>query len=196
MNGAINVTQQPKVPTKLRYTLGRPISDSKWGWNLDKDDTDTEITLEWFKLFVDYECLSDEIKNSPRVRKCQQKLESIFGAGNAARGALQITQDYLSLLWPAAIDAMITNPAGGSYFRNLPVKIVVTTPAIWSPQACDRTRGAVRRAIRDCRSSPFGAILALDLVSEPEAAARACLTMSTTNYRQASTNHHLCMDFR
>ena len=187
MNGALNVTQQPKVPTKLRYNLDRPISESKWGWNLDEDDTDTEITMEWFKLFLNYEYLSDDIKNSPRVKRSRQKLERIFGEGNAANGAFQATYDYISFLWPAAIEAMVSLKGGG-YFCNLPIKIVITTPAIWSPQACERTKKAVKKAILERGTSPFGAILALDLVSEPEAAARACLTMSTTDQRQASTS--------
>jgi hypothetical protein len=188
MNGAINVSQQPKVPTKLRYKLRRPISESKWGWNLDKDDTDTEITLEWFKLLLNYECLSDDVKNSPRVKKCRQKVERIYGPGNIADGAFQVTHDYMSFLWPAAINAMVGS-LGEGYFDNMPFKIVITTPAIWSPQACDRTRAAVTRAIRECRSSPFGPRLALELVSEPEAAARACLTVATTSHRQVRTSY-------
>jgi len=71
---------------------------------------------------------------------------------------------------------------GRQFFHDLPCKVVLTKPAIWSPQACFRTRNAAKRAISR-NLEPFGRLLALELVSEPEAAALAVLNTPVITQR-------------
>lgn len=180
-----NVTQEPKVPTKIRYEQlsGNTFSPSEWGWNLGKDDTSVSITLEWFKLFLNYEAMSNEDKNSPRVKLSLEKLERIFGRGNAISGAGQATKDFISFLWPAALQAM-GNLKGASYFGGMPIKLVVTTPSTWTSPAVNRTRTAVESAIDKCGQSFLGPVMSINIVPEPEAAARACLNPTEISHRQ------------
>lgn len=173
LNGSDGTYTQAKIPTKIRYRRDRPTSEALWGWNLNDGDDENEITFEWFKLILNYEALEERVKVSPRVKSTFEKLETIYNRGSAIPGAVQITTDYLRLLWKSTVHAMVAKE-GYQFFHDLPCKVILTKPAIWSPKACSRTRNAARKAISG-NLEPFGRLLALELVSEPEAAALAVL---------------------
>ena len=167
-NGSNLNIASAKVPSKIRYRRGKPYA---WGFNLEDTDTFDNITFDWFKLILDYDELPGGIKASRRVQSTYAKLRK-YGNGDPIETAVQVTADYLRLLWNNVLEA-IQEEMGQGWIDGLLCKVVITKPAIWSQEACSRTEQAARMAIIP-NKRPFRRI-DLELIAEPEAAAHAVL---------------------
>lgn len=145
-----SVANQDKVPSKLSYQNGSP-----WHWG-NKVDT-KELSLSWFKLLLDSQ---NEIgKSSDNVSGTLRQLTAL------GKSAEDITVDFLRLIWQYTKDD-IRKLRGDDWADMYKLRAVLTVPAIWSPNAQDKTLSIARRA-----GLPDG----VSLVSEPEAAALAIL---------------------
>ena len=147
-----------KVPTKIAYS--RYGNVSSWGFDLEPKDRQ----LSWFKLL-----LCDETKRrAASQREFLDKLESDVAA--LQKTPLDVVADYLHKLWTHATEAL-QSKIGPELFDQLPIKLVLTVPAIWDHQAQELTREAAERAGLRSRVN-----VELEMVSEPEAAARYVLS--------------------
>jgi hypothetical protein len=143
-----------KVPTRISY--------SKYGavvnWGFDHDIQDRQ--LSWFKLL-----LCEETKRrAASQRSFLNKLEADMKSLN--KSAVDIAADYLNRLWSHATSTLKSR-FGEVFFEDVQIKLVLTIPAIWDHQAQEMTKMAARKAGMMNRPNTR-----LELVSEPEAAAR------------------------
>jgi hypothetical protein len=134
-----------------------------WGHAITED----EDAIRWFKLLLlKDEDLQDDIRDSSFLNKAKTKLLELGITPE------QAVADYLSLLWDHTMSSM-KRARGAGAVDGLPLKVVLTVPAIWKPYAHEKMRNAARAAgILNPR--PCGETT-LKLVSEPEAAALATL---------------------
>jgi len=86
------------------------------------------------------------------------------------KAPIDVVADYLHRLWTHATEAL-QSKLGPELFDQLPIKLVLTVPAIWDHQAQELTRQAAEKAGLVSRIN-----VDLELVSEPEAAARYVLS--------------------
>jgi len=86
--------------------------------------------------------------------------------------AIDAAADYLRQLWKYTIES-IEREFGAQPVRGLPFRVIVTVPAMWKPNAMERTREAAKRA--GILESRLCGKTTLDLIPEPEAAALATL---------------------
>jgi molecular chaperone DnaK (HSP70) len=82
------------------------------------------------------------------------------------KAPVDVVADYLQRLWEHAVSTLKSR-FGAAFFDNLQIKLVLTIPAIWDHQAQELTRKAAHKAGMMKRGN-----MKLELVSEPEAAAR------------------------
>jgi len=143
-----------KVPTRISYSKYRSISS----WGFDHDAQDRQ--LSWFKLLL---CEGTK-KRAAAQRTFLNKVEEDMKCLD--KSAVDVTADYLNRLWGHATTTFKSR-FGESYFENLQIKLVLTVPAIWDHHAQELTREAAHKAGMMKRPN-----MKLELVSEPEAAAR------------------------
>lgn len=149
-NPQATVATHEKVPTKIAYKGGKPVT---WGYNIGSG----EQCFQWFKILLDPE-------NKYR-KHAQQPLESQQLMGSINKTADEVVADYMRMLWDyTKLD--IARLKGDNWQSAYELKIVITVPAIWSDAAKVRTKKAAEAA---------GIPSNISLVSEPEAAAHAVL---------------------
>lgn len=146
-----------KVPSKIAYSKDGNVTS----WGFDHDPVDNQFS--WFKLL-----LSEDTKSRRR---------HVLGSLEAAMQSLQkapvdVVADYLNRLW-RHVSEVLKNKLGEYLFECLPIRLVLTVPAVWDHAAQELTRMAAEKAGLMARSN-----LELTLVSEPEAAARYVLNDS------------------
>ena len=142
---------------------------------------------------LDYEELPPNIKNSVRVREIYNKLanrcprsEDLDYRDQAAiQAAMQVTRDYLELLWNHAL-TVILNGYSQSWALGMHCKVNITKPAIWSQKASARTQKVAEDAILP-NAQDFESVT-ISLVSEPGAAAYAVLQAPSVTKRPDLTH--------
>ncbi|PKS07026.1 hypothetical protein jhhlp_005623 [Lomentospora prolificans] len=142
-----------KVPTRLRYQG----NDTQWGFKIPVNAPQHEI-LEWFKLDLD--------PTLPTIG--QPTGEEITGG----RTADVLVADYLAALRDHLACTLQTK-FGPQIVSTASFSFVVTVPAIWSETAKDRITHAFRTVLS---VPPWPQNPAIEIVSEPEAAAVSSLT--------------------
>ena len=143
-----------KVPTRISYSKYNNISS----WGFDHDPQDTQ--LSWFKLLL---CEATK-KRAAAQRSFLDKLERDMKSLD--KKPVDVVADYLHRLWGHATDNLKSR-FGEDFFESVQIKIVLTIPAIWDHAAQQLTKDAAHKA--GIMSRPN---MKLELVSEPEAAAR------------------------
>jgi hypothetical protein len=143
-----------KVPTRISYSKYRNISS----WGFDHDAQDTQ--LSWFKLLL---CEATK-KRAAAQRSFLDKLENDMKSLD--KKPVDVVADYLHRLWGHATTTLKSR-FGEAFFEDVQIKIVLTIPAIWDHAAQQLTEHAAKKAGITSRPN-----MKLELVSEPEAAAR------------------------
>jgi len=166
----------PKVPTRMRYRRDNYATCKSWGFDAQKPDSQEEMSIEWFKLILDYEALDDKVKDAKRVKDTYRKLQSMSNDDPTVT-ATRVASEYLRVLWDKALLDIRKRLPTKDFMESLTCKVMLTKPAIWSQRGCARTNNAIKAAIIPGQNprGPFRKI-SIDLVSEPEAAAHAILS--------------------
>lgn len=138
-------------------------SAPSWGYDVSVN----EEALKWFKLL-----LIDDKDQPECLRNSSQLLSARSTMKQAGKFPVEITADYLRLLWSHSLEN-IGRAVGKQMLDIAKFVVVVTLPAIWPHYAQMRMREAVKLAgILDERA---GGQTLLSFVSEPEAAALATM---------------------
>ncbi|KAL2694137.1 hypothetical protein Neosp_000709 [[Neocosmospora] mangrovei] len=155
-----------KVPSAVLYNQ-MVAGDFDWGYAAPIG----EDVLRWFKLLlVDENDLPFKIRTSPHVMTARALIRQL------KKTPVEVIGDYLGALWKHSREN-IMRAVGQRVFKIARLHFVVTLPAIWPHYARTRMEEALRLAeIRDHR--PAGETI-VDFISEPEAAALACLEGSS-----------------
>ncbi|KAI8671215.1 hypothetical protein NCS57_00595700 [Fusarium keratoplasticum] len=155
-----------KVPSAVFYDQ-MTAGESSWGYAVPIG----EGVLRWFKLLlVDENDLPSEIRSSPHVATARALIKQL------KKTPVEVIGDYLGELWKHSREN-IMRAVGQRVFKISRLHFVVTLPAIWPHYARTRMEEAlVRAGIREAR--PAGETI-VDFISEPEAAALACLEGSS-----------------
>ncbi|RDW62305.1 hypothetical protein BP6252_11738 [Coleophoma cylindrospora] len=146
-----------KVPSKISYSEdGNVVS-----WGFDHDPLDKQFS--WFKLLLS--------------KETAEQRRDILGSMEADMKSLRkdpvdVVADYLNRLWEHA-SGVLKGKLGEYLFECLPIRMVLTVPAVWDHAAQELTRTAAKKAGLVSRAN-----VELTLVSEPEAAARYILNDS------------------
>ena len=117
----------------------------------------TEASFKWFKILLDP---TSKFRGVAEPVVTSQNL-----LGSLDKTAEDVAADYLRLIWQYTKND-IQKLKGAEWERDYAVRVVLTVPAIWSPKAKDTTLRVAKAA---------GLPSAVQLVSEPEAAALAVL---------------------
>ncbi|EEU45996.1 uncharacterized protein NECHADRAFT_79049 [Fusarium vanettenii 77-13-4] len=155
-----------KVPSAVFYDLMTE-GDFSWGYEVPIG----EDVLRWFKLLlVDENDPPFKIRTSPHVMTARALIRQL------KKTPVEVIGDYLGALWKHSREN-IMRAVGQRVFKIARLHFVVTLPAIWPHYARTRMEEALMRAgIREPR--PAGETI-VDFISEPEAAALACLEGSS-----------------
>ena len=128
---------------------GRP---ERWGYDVRLNDE----SFKWIKILLEenhkYATIVQPVQNSDTLLRKVHKT------------AQDVVADYLKLLWEYTVEDI--RKFYPDYEELFNLRVVLTVPAIWSPAAKDKTRGAAKIA---------GMPDTIKLVTEPEAAALATL---------------------
>ena len=145
---ALNASKE-KVPSLITYMNGRP---ERWGYDVRLNDE----SFKWIKILLEenhkYATIVQPVQNSDTLLRKVHKT------------AQDVVADYLKLLWEYTVEDI--RKFYPDYEELFNLRVVLTVPAIWSPAAKDKTRGAAKIA---------GMPDTIKLVTEPEAAALATL---------------------
>lgn len=145
---------EAKVPTRISYSQYGNVSS----WGFDHDAQDRQ--LAWFKILL---CEEAKRRAEPRLAFLNQLEEDM---GSLGKEPVDVAADYLHRLWSHAT-TLFKSRFGEVFFENLQIKFVLTVPAIWDHRAQELTKEAAVKAGMMSRNN-----MKLELVSEPEAAAR------------------------
>lgn len=147
-----------KTPTRIAYDQNKNVTT--WGYGAESTET-----VEWFKmLLLEYEDMDRDARRSDRIEKARERLADL------QMSPVEVISDYLRLLWShtiRAIDAHYTRTA----IDEIPFRVIMTVPAMWTQAAVDKMRDAALRAGILARRQFSDT--SLEFVSEPEAAAMA-----------------------
>ncbi|RSL70212.1 hypothetical protein CEP53_001940 [Fusarium sp. AF-6] len=151
-----------KVPSAVFYDQMTE-GDFSWGYAVPIG----EHVLRWFKLLlVDEIDLPFKIRTSRHVTAARALIKQLN------KTPVEVIGDYLGKLWKHSREN-IMRAVGQRVFKIARLHFVVTLPAIWPHYARARMEEAlVLAGIREAR--PAGETI-VDFISEPEAAALACL---------------------
>ncbi|RSM02208.1 hypothetical protein CEP52_008083 [Fusarium oligoseptatum] len=151
-----------KVPSAVFYDQMTE-GDFSWGYAVPIG----EDVLRWFKLL-----LVDEIDLPFKIRTSRHVTAARALAKQLNKTPVEVIGGYLRELWKHAREN-IMRAVGQRVFKIARLHFVVTLPAIWPHYARARMEEAlVLAGIREAR--PAGETI-VDFISEPEAAALACL---------------------
>lgn len=143
------------MPTKISYSNAGEVTS--WGFQAH-DEGDKQLSR--FKLL-----LCEEAKTQAGVRRSFiNQLEQDLKVLNLS--PREVMSDYLRQLWAHA-RATIKLSFKQDFIDGLPIKLVMTIPAMWDHSAQELTRMAAENSGIAARGK-----LKVELVSEPEAAAR------------------------
>ncbi|KAJ3468885.1 hypothetical protein MRS44_002950 [Fusarium solani] len=170
-----------KVPSAVLYNQ-MTAGEFSWGYAVPIG----EDVLRWFKLLlVDENDLPFKIRTSPHVATARALIRQL------KKTPVEVIGDYLGALWKHSREN-IMRAVGQRVFKIARLHFVVTLPAIWPHYARTRMEEAlVRAGIREPR--PAGETI-VDFISEPEAAALACLEGSSDEIDLKPGQHLIVCD--
>jgi hypothetical protein len=152
-----------KVPTMLSYDSNGELQD----WGPEVLDTE-DITIKYFKLGlqddVDRGYLSG---NGSAIGGFLSKSDWTHNK-LSNKSSLDFASEYLSAIHAYFLNDYVPGIYGPAFLQGQRVSYVITVPAIWTHKAKDLTRKAAERA----------GITDLEFVTEPQAAALYCATIS------------------
>lgn len=160
-----------KTPSTIAYPEeNKKIGTRRWGFQVEPGMK----FYSWTKLLLD--------KNAPLTKYDDPMLEQATKSGilqlPADKDAVTVVADYLTGVYEHIMHILekgLTEPI----LSVSPIEFWFTMPAIWSDQAQAATREAAQKA--GFGSRPGRLSDAIYMITEPEAAAIAALTRSTTD---------------
>lgn len=160
-----------KTPSTIAYPEeNKKIGTRRWGFQVEPGMK----FYSWTKLLLD--------KNAPLTKYDDPMLEQATKSGilqlPADKDAVTVVADYLTGVYEhimRILEKGLTEPI----LSVSPIEFWFTMPAIWSDQAQAATREAAQKA--GFGSRPGRLSDAIYMITEPEAAAIAALTRSTTD---------------
>lgn len=159
MRGTPNANND-KVPTAITYDHdGKPF---QWGHMANLDDA---RCLRWFKLLLEPQRYKGS-QNTEEIQRSQELLKDLN------KNVDNVISDYLRLVWNYALDHIARRYDANveAFQRAFKLSVILTVPAIWTPESQTRTLKAAKLA---------GITGDIQLVAEPEAAALAVLREKT-----------------
>lgn len=120
-----------KVPSEIAYAKG----EKQWGCKIHANTP----RFMWTKLELE----DSESTRTTHLREEMSLLSS--GSGNGGKRPVEIVADFLVEVKKVLFENL-DNHYGPQLWRSLPLKLVVTVPAVWSDGAKDRTLQAIRQA--------------------------------------------------
>ncbi|KAL6356472.1 hypothetical protein LRP88_10069 [Fusarium phalaenopsidis] len=170
-----------KVPSTVFYNQ-MTAGEFSWGHAVPIG----EDVLRWLKLLlVDENDLPPKIRDSPHVATARALIRQL------KKTPVEVIGDHLGELWKHSREN-IMRAVGQRVFKIARLHFVVTLSAIWPHYARTRMEEAlVRAGIREPR--PAGETI-VDFISEPEAAALACLEGSSDEIDLKPGQHLIVCD--
>lgn len=155
-----NNSDSQKVPSKIHYDENGELF---WGFRIPAGVE----TIEWFKLLLlNDNDLQNHLQDSSHLHDAKQSLHKL------GKTAVQLVGEYLKVLWGHALK-QICNAKGQDLISGMPIRVVLTVPAIWTDYARNRMLEAAKFAgIFEYR---IAGKTTVSFISEPEAAAMATL---------------------
>jgi molecular chaperone DnaK (HSP70) len=142
-----------KVPSEIVYDEdGRP---KLWGFEARSNKETTPI--RWFKVLMDEDHMQDGLEKEVILNTTKQSLAAI------QKTAEDVVIDYLRCVWKFALET-IRAPHQKDMADKYRFRIVITVPAIWNPQAMEKTRQAIQKVLANEKWP-------VEVVQEPTAAA-------------------------
>lgn len=160
-----------KIPSTIAYPEeNKKMGTRRWGFGVEPGHR----FYSWTKLLLD--------KNAPLTKYDDPMLEQATKSGilqlPADKDAVTVVADYLTGVYDhimLTLEKGLTEPI----LSVSPIEFWFTMPAIWSDQAQAATKEAAQRA--GFGPKPGRLSDAIYMITEPEAAAIAALTRSTTD---------------
>ncbi|CAJ2512398.1 Uu.00g054130.m01.CDS01 [Anthostomella pinea] len=160
-----------KVPSAIRYTkLGVRHVPTSWGFQVpgdsgdyDDDEQGEGTSVRWFKLLLPTdEEVPVHLRQSDHLQKARDSLVLL------GKDEVTVVADFLRPLWEHAL-LQVAALLSQLRVETAPFHVVITVPAIYKDDACERMRKAVVKAgILEDREAGKMTVL---FVSELEAAA-------------------------
>lgn len=167
-----------KVPTELAYDdppAGKEGGDKtptvRWGFQFKPE----EERLRCIKLFLD---------RSQKLPFYVSPLETAAQLSRHGKTVVDAVADYLTQIYRHTMDTL-TRRYGASFMASTRVDFVLTCPAVWSDAAKNTTLLAAERA-------GMGDRAAIQMISEPEAAAVYTLKAIQPNHLNVGDNFIVC----
>jgi molecular chaperone DnaK (HSP70) len=152
-----------KIPTVLAYNQDPPI----WGGSVRPNH---QPQIRHFKLGLQPGMGEHYGVSKSGARSILNFLDPNWENPVRGKNAVDFAADYLTCLIKYLKEEALPRQFGASYLDGLQIAYVVTVPAIWKDSAKSLTRQAAERA-----GIPRSK---LELITEPEAAALYCATIS------------------
>ncbi|KAJ3527025.1 hypothetical protein NM208_g10913 [Fusarium decemcellulare] len=174
-------SDKEKVPSAIHYDENSEEGPA-WGYAVPLD----ENVLRWFKLLIiDEKDLPSKIRGSPQINTARARLLQLN------KTPAEVIGDYLSAVWKHSRESIIRS-VGLRMFKISRLHIVVTLPAIWPLYARIRMEEAMGIAgFRELRPAGEATI---EYISEPEAAALACLHETSEGAELKVGDHFIVCD--
>ncbi|TEY58654.1 hypothetical protein BOTCAL_0204g00110 [Botryotinia calthae] len=165
-----------KVPTEIGYSKppGSPVGTEptiKWGCQFRPE----EPRLRCIKLFLD---------RSQKLPFYVSPAETANQLKEHSKNVVDAVSDYLTQIYKHTMETL-TRRYGELFMSTTKVEFVLTCPAVWSDAAKNTTLQAAERAGMGDKS-------AIQMISEPEAAAVYTLKAIQPNHLQAGDNFVVC----
>lgn len=165
-----------KVPTEINYELPADAGPGaepaiKWGFQFRPE----ESRLRCIKLFLD---------RSQKLPFYVSPLETAAQLKRYNKTVVDAVSDYLTQVYKHTMDTL-TRRYGESFMASTKVDFVLTCPAVWSDAAKNTTLQAAERA-------GMGSKSAIQMISEPEAAAVYTLKAIQPNHLSVGDNFIVC----
>lgn len=153
-----------KIPTVLAYSQDPPI----WGGSVRTRD---QPQIRHFKLGLQPGMREHYgLASNSGARSILNFLDPNWVSPVPGKTAVDFATDYLTCIYKYLHEEAFPRQFGASYLDGLQIAYVITVPAIWNDSAKSLTRQAAERA-----GIPHSK---LELITEPEAAALYCATIS------------------
>lgn len=171
-----NAIYSDKIQSALAYENGQLIA---WGGAV----TNQRIKITGFKLGLE-EKLKRVYKSAPSALSGFLTDSQWMHPELPHKDAVRFVADYLEQIKNHIFSVTFPRHFGDDFMNRQPVRYVITVPAIWSDKAKALTReAAVLAGIQEQD---------LDLVTEPEAAALFCATLSSETSLEDGDHFLVC----
>lgn len=152
-----------KIPTIIAYNQNPPT----WGGSVKETH---QPQISHFKLGLQPRVGDHYGSTDSEAKSVLNFLDPNWTTPVPGKKAVDFAADYLSCLHKYLKDVALPRQFGEGFLNGLQIAYVITVPAIWKDSAKSLTRQAAERAGIPRRQ--------LELITEPEAAALYCATIS------------------